>query len=280
MSEPMNRRSFVAGWLGIGATTGFRLPLADAANYHGKLFVFVQADGGWDPTSFCDPKTNLAGEPLINHWAQAGEVRQAGAIRYAPFANNQAFFDKYHQRMLVINGVDAQTNSHSTGIVHNWSGRISEGYPTTTALLAAHNGQGLSMPYLSFGGFSNTAGITSFTAARQPESGPRHRGAGSQYLGCRSAVPQARRLGVAAGVPRQNRKQGRRGSQSHAEGRPEPGDVRSGAAAGCDRGFAGLRGYDSAGGRVGGRGVLYLLSEFAAASGAARSAGVQGERGS
>ena len=164
----MNRRSFVAGWLGIGAAIGFRLPLADAANYHGKLFVFVQADGGWDPTSFCDPKTNLAGEPLINHWAQAGEVRQAGAIRYAPFANNQAFFDKYHQRMLVINGVDAQTNSHSTGIVHNWSGRISEGYPTTTALLAAHNGRGLSMPYLSFGGFSNTAGVTSFTRLDSP----------------------------------------------------------------------------------------------------------------
>ena len=164
----MNRRSFVAGWLGIGAATGFRLPLADAANYRGKLFVFVQADGGWDPTSFCDPKTNLAGEPLINHWAQASEVRQAGAIRYAPFANNEAFFDKYHQRMLVINGVDAQTNSHSTGIVHNWSGRISEGYPTTTALLAAHNGRGLSMPYLSFGGFSNTAGVTSFTRLDNP----------------------------------------------------------------------------------------------------------------
>ena len=164
----MKRREFLNGMLAAGASAGFRVPLANAADYRGKLFVFVQADGGWDPTSFCDPKTNLAGEPLINHWAQAGEVRQAGAIRYAPFANNQAFFDKYHQRMLVINGVDAQTNSHSTGIVHNWSGRISEGYPTTTALLAAHNGQGLSMPYLSFGGFSNTAGITSFTRLDNP----------------------------------------------------------------------------------------------------------------
>ena len=70
--------------------------------------------------------------------------------------------------MLVINGVDAQTNSHDAGIVHNWSGRISEGYPTTTALLAAQNGPGMAMPYLSFGGFSNTAGIATFTRLNDP----------------------------------------------------------------------------------------------------------------
>ena len=168
MGGAMNRRSFMKGMLGIGAASRFRIPLANAADYSGKLFVFVQADGGWDPTSFCDPKTNLAGEPVINHWAESGEIRQAGNIRYAPFANNQAFFDKYYQRMLVVNGVDSQTNSHTAGIVHSWSGRISEGYPTTTALLAAQNGTGMSMPYLSFGGFSNTAGIAVFTRLNNP----------------------------------------------------------------------------------------------------------------
>ena len=164
----MNRRSFLTCMAGIATGSAFRVPLANAANYGGKLFVFVQADGGWDPTSFCDPKTNVAGEPVINNWASNGEIRQAGNIRYAPFARNQAFFDKYYQRILVVNGVDAQTNSHTAGVVHNWSGRISEGYPTTTALLAAHNGAGLSMPYLSFGGFSNTAGIAVFTRLNNP----------------------------------------------------------------------------------------------------------------
>ena len=78
-------------------------------------------------------------------------------------ARNQAFFEKYHRRMLVINGVDAQTNSHTVGIVHNWSGKNSEGYPTTTALLAARYAGDLPVPYLSFGGFSATGGITRFT---------------------------------------------------------------------------------------------------------------------
>ena len=165
----MNRRGFLKRLLAAGVHSGFCVPIADAADYYGKLFVFVQADGGWDPTSLCDPKVSIPGEPAINHWAERGDVRRAGNIRYAPFGNNTAFFDKYCQRMLVVNGVDAQTNSHSVGIVHNWSGRIAEGYPTTTALLAAQNGAGLSMPYLSFGGFSNTLGVTVFTRLNNPE---------------------------------------------------------------------------------------------------------------
>ena len=111
----LHRRAFLKGSAALAATAvaGFRLPLAHAADYRGRLCVFVQADGGWDPTSFCDPKANTPGEPVINHWAESKEIGQ-----------------KYHRRMLVINGVDAQTNSHTVGIVHNWSGRNSEGYDT------------------------------------------------------------------------------------------------------------------------------------------------------
>ena len=161
----MKRRTFFKGLLAAagGAVSGFHLPLANAADYDGKLFVFVQADGGWDPTSFCDPKTNTPGERIINHWAEAGDTWQAGNLFYADFGNNGEFFEKYYDRMLVINGVDAQTNSHSAGVVHNWSGRVSEGYPSMTALLAAHHAPGLSLSYLSFGGFSHTAGLAPYT---------------------------------------------------------------------------------------------------------------------
>ena len=167
----MKRRTFVKSLLApaVGVASGFHLPLANALAYDGKLFIFVQADGGWDPTSFCDPKTNTPGEKVINHWAETGEIRQAGNLLYADFANNAAFFEKYYDRMLVVNGVDAQTNSHSAGVVHNWSGRVSEGYPSMTALLAAHHGPELSLAYLSFGGFSDTASLTTFTRINNPD---------------------------------------------------------------------------------------------------------------
>ena len=166
----MRRRGFLKSMVaaGAGALAGFRLPLAQAADYRGKFLVCVQADGGWDPTSFCDPKPNVPGEPAINHWAANGEVRTAGNLAYAPFARNQAFFERHHRRMLVINGVHAQTNSHTVGVVHNWSGRNSEGYPTLTALAAARAGGAMPLAYLSFGGYAETGGIVRSTRLGDP----------------------------------------------------------------------------------------------------------------
>ena len=167
----MKRRGFLKGCMltTLSAGAGFRLPFANAADYDGKLFVFVQADGGWDPTSFCDPKANTPGERVINHWAERDEIREAGNIAYAPFASNETFFEKYYDRMLVINGVDAQTNSHTVGVVHNWSGRNAEGYPTLSALLASQLGPALAMSYLSFGGYAETGGLTRYTRLDNPE---------------------------------------------------------------------------------------------------------------
>lgn len=167
----MNRRNALKGLAAgaVGAWAGFRLPLAHADDYAGRFFVFIQADGGWDPTSFCDPKTNTSGEPIINHWAESGDVEEAGGIRYAPVAGNAAFFGKYHDRTLVINGVDAQTNSHATGVLHNWSGRNAEGFPTMTALLAAQHSPDKPLAYLNFGGFAATQGVTRFTRLSDAE---------------------------------------------------------------------------------------------------------------
>ena len=71
----MNRRSFMQVMAGVGAVTGFRVPLANAANYRGKLFVFVQASGGWDPTSLCDPK---------NECRRRADHQQLGDSRRGP----------------------------------------------------------------------------------------------------------------------------------------------------------------------------------------------------
>ncbi|MEE4279904.1 MAG: DUF1501 domain-containing protein, partial [Halieaceae bacterium] len=78
-------------------------------------------------------------------------------------ADNDRFFKKYAKDMLVVNGVDAQTNAHGVGIMFNWSGRNSGGAPTLTALHAAKNAPDLPLGYTSLGGFSATANLTRFT---------------------------------------------------------------------------------------------------------------------
>ena len=125
---------------GVVGGTGIRLPVSLAGSYRdysGKLLVTVQADGGWDVTCFCDPKTNTPDEPVISHWAETDETRWAGNLPYAPFADNEAFFERHHSRMLVVNGVDMQNNSHDMGAVNISTGRMSKEFPTLSAVHAA-----------------------------------------------------------------------------------------------------------------------------------------------
>lgn len=161
----MKRRNFLNGVAAatVGSMAGFRLPIALAANYGGKFLVSIQANGGWDPTCFCDPKINTPGEPIINHWAETGEVRTAGNVSYAPFADNEAFFEKYHDRMLVINGVDAQTNAHDIGTVHTWTGRSTESFPTLSAVHAAHHAPDAQLACISFQAYTKGGGLLSVT---------------------------------------------------------------------------------------------------------------------
>ena len=81
----MRRRTLLKALMAAGAAPlGLPSAAGPRRDHRGKLFVFVQADGGWDPTSFCDPKANTPGEPVINHWAERDEVRRIGAYPLRP----------------------------------------------------------------------------------------------------------------------------------------------------------------------------------------------------
>jgi hypothetical protein len=163
----MKRRDFLIKSMLLGIT-GMAMPVpriygASEEGYSGRLLITLQAEGGWDVSSFCDPKENQRGEKPITNWSKSAKTQEVGNILYAPFAKNDWFFKKYHQDMLVINGVDAQTNSHTTGVLHNWSGRNSEGFPSITALHAAHNAPEQPLSYVNFGGFGQTGGVIRFS---------------------------------------------------------------------------------------------------------------------
>lgn len=163
----MKRREFLQKTMIMGAAglmlPGARIYGAVEGGYTGRLLIQLQVEGGWDVSSYCDPKVNQPDAQIITNWSSANEIQQAGNIPFAPFANNAAFFEKYYRDMLVINGVDAQTNSHSTGIIHNWSGRNSIGYPTLTAMFAAMNAPDQPLSYINFGGFAQTGNLIRYS---------------------------------------------------------------------------------------------------------------------
>ena len=157
----MKRRDFLrlsataSGLLLCGNT---RLALAQQA-FSGPYWLFIEARGGWDPTSFCDPKgSGLGVNGDINNYDQ-NDIGQSGNIRYAPppdlFVNdttlfkNQDFFDAHFQRLLVINGINYGTNSHEVGRAASWTGSRARNYPSIGALIASQEAADLSMPMVA-----------------------------------------------------------------------------------------------------------------------------------
>ncbi|MDP3276627.1 MAG: DUF1501 domain-containing protein [Deltaproteobacteria bacterium] len=133
--------------------------------YTGKFFIFLNAGGGWDPTMVCDPK---GGE--TNRGFTAAQIREAGNIRYAPVNytgeggySNQRFFEKFSPRLMVLNGVDMQTNNHDSGNRYTWSGHLEDGYPPLAAIIGAALAPGRPLAFLSNGGYENTQGIVPLT---------------------------------------------------------------------------------------------------------------------
>ena len=168
----MNRRSFLTKIFApavVAAVAPTSLVYAAPSAYQGELLLTITANGGWDVTSYCDPKENEAGEKKINYWANNAKIQRVGGISYAPVGNNDWFFGKYANRMLVINGVDAQTNSHDTGKAHTWTGRNTVGAPSLTALFAAAKSPNIPLSYISEGGHSPTAGLVPLSRVTNAE---------------------------------------------------------------------------------------------------------------
>ncbi|HEY0137371.1 MAG TPA: DUF1501 domain-containing protein [Nannocystis sp.] len=176
----MDRRKFlgIASYAGlsVAAFDGFGRP-ARAGSRAGytplsqanrrPLFITVNARGGWDPTSLCDPK-GAASDVEVDamNWSfRARDIgKTASGIPYAPLGSAerpdyfQRFFEKHDRQLLVINGVHVGTRGHDDGAAHMWSGRLAGDHPSFTALVAAMHGGEAPMGYLSFGGHDETLG--------------------------------------------------------------------------------------------------------------------------
>jgi len=166
----MERRDFLklASLAGLAVVVGpTNSKEAEAAEpYTGPLWLMINAGGGWDPTSMCDPKGGLGPDDpkAVNRLFTTAEIQTIGAFQVPPPNNGplsqiNQFFQDHYQNLLVINGIDTQTNSHDVGSRTTWTGSLTDGRPAFAALLAAAYGATLPMGFITNGGYDNTAGI-------------------------------------------------------------------------------------------------------------------------
>jgi len=179
--KTMLRRNFFRYTSAVAALA--LLPLeAKAAVYNGPLWIFVQASGGWDPTSFCDPKgyneiLNASGNLVMqsnpmNKTFKKSDIRtNSRGVKYAPLVANDGvkdynftdFFENNADDLLVINGIDTQTNGHSSGRRYMMSGKLAEGYPALSALIAGVYMPTAPLAFVTAGGYDVTDGVVAGT---------------------------------------------------------------------------------------------------------------------
>jgi len=189
----MNRREFlrILSSVGVGLSCGIPVSsklYAANDNYQGPLWIMVNADGGWDVTSLCDPKgykgaLDASNPDRVNNY-DAADIGVAGNLQFAPppmiyqqggalydpsIFTAQQFYTKYYQDLLVINGIDSLTNSHNDGQLHNFSGRLRVGYPSFGALVAGSIASNLPLSFLTNGGYSHTADLVTPVRMRSSE---------------------------------------------------------------------------------------------------------------
>jgi hypothetical protein len=169
----LDRRSFLtlAGSTGVvfAAPSWMRGAQASQAPA-GPFWVTINAGGGWDPTMLCDPKGKATADAVspINNFLTS-EIITVGNFQSAPVSGHQAFFERFQNELLVINGIDGQTVSHETGSRNCWSGSTDPNTPAFAALVAAASTSTPSLAFLSHGGYDRTAGLIAPT--RIPDVG-------------------------------------------------------------------------------------------------------------
>jgi Protein of unknown function (DUF1501) len=177
----MDRRDFVklAGFAGLSlffpSVLG-REAHADPAVWGGPYFLHMHASGGWDPTMLCDAKVTAQGVTPAYENRLVTEVAEINGI-FVPTAtasgkfllrnnNNpvedpQNFFSTVGRDVLVLNGVDTQTNNHDTGVQGLACGHNDVELPALAALFAGKVAKQINVPmaFLAGGQYNRTGDV-------------------------------------------------------------------------------------------------------------------------
>lgn len=163
-----SRRALLGGGAAALCAAGLRAGRARAATGGERLFLFVFAQGGWDPTRTLQAEFD---NPAVSMEPDA-EPATAGGIRYVDHPDRpsvRAFMEAWHSRTLVLNGVLVRSIAHDICLRLMMTGTTSESNPDWAAAIAAA-GEGHPLPELVLSGpsFPGELGVA---VARAGDSG-------------------------------------------------------------------------------------------------------------
>lgn len=160
MPVALSRRSLLRGATALSAAAfaGLRPRRALAATGERK-FIFFYASGGWDVTSVFDPHFDVDGVDM-------DDLAEPGLVGNIPFAtgadrpNVTRYFERWANRTCLVNGVDAHSVGHDSGMQFMLTGTSSSSYPDWPTVLASRSSVEYPLPHVVFGGpsFAGTAG--------------------------------------------------------------------------------------------------------------------------
>ena len=139
--------------LGAGAAgvASLGLPRRARAASGEKKFLFVFNGGGWDPTRvFADGLDHRQVD------MESGVERAtAGGLTYLDHGDRpsvKTFFDRYHDRSVILNGVMVRSIAHEICTMLAMTGTTSGLVPDWPAILGAHSASAPTLPHLVLGG--------------------------------------------------------------------------------------------------------------------------------
>lgn len=116
-----------------------------------KRFLFLHAEGGWDPLTVFAPMFDAPGidmEPGAEPWTMGGLSLVDHPLR----PTTRGFFEQHHGSIALLNGVSVRSVNHETCAIVALTGATSEDRPDFATILAYEQRAAVSLPHLVMSG--------------------------------------------------------------------------------------------------------------------------------
>lgn len=147
----LTRRTFLGSATAAAALFGGAALSRAHAGTGGKRFLFLAAEGGWDPLTVFAPLFGFPGiemEPDAEPWTVGGLT----LVDHPARPNTRAFFEQHHGGVAVLDGVSVRSVNHETCAAVSLTGSPSEDGADFATILGYEQRAAVSLPHLVMSG--------------------------------------------------------------------------------------------------------------------------------